>query len=496
VADYQYSPRRAVPLEKKWAEWAVGKYGSVQAALDYWQVPRYGVDDVEKDSILHLFSAWFMTREGLRIRHDRRIRIEDQLEFLVQEQKGFFDRTAEWLHNDLGVQCGVIGTSLRTAERDMLDAIDRYTNTGCDVMDHHTGFSGPQKSIQDLVILPGHQFRDRLALREPEALPVRDVSYEGYPQTNSYYRYPMVNRYRTEGPILAAAYGSLQGTDAFMFATVNDGHWETISSTWPLMTPVTFGQFPAFALAYRRGLIAEADVVVRQVLSVEGLLALEGSMNAVPQYDQTGQQVMDAKPDIDPLAFLVGRVVRSFGDPHESEFIDLSPYLDREAQRVSSTTGEVALDFGRGCLTVNAPGMRAADGLLGECGRLDLGGVTIDVASEYGCVAVVSLTDEPIESSPRLLLQVMTEEKNSGWATQPAPEDLTMVSNAGMPPLLVREAEGSVRIARPDADRLRVTPLSLDGYAREGAVTVEARAGALTIALLPDCTHYLIEAGG
>jgi hypothetical protein len=121
----------------------------------------------------------------------------------------------------------------------------------------------------------------------------------------------------------------------------------------------------------------------------------------------------------------------------------------------------------------------------------------VELGNEYGAVMVVSLDGQPLAQSERILLQVMTEEKNTGWTTEPVmakqdegePEAPALnITSTGTPPLLVRKIAGSVSLKRANAATLKITALDANGYPRQ-----TLPASTKPIRLLPDCLHYIIE---
>ncbi len=90
----------------------------------------------------------------------------------------------------------------------------------------------------------------------------------------------------------------------------------------------------------------------------------------------------------------------------------------------------------------------------------------------------------------------MTEQKNRNYQTEPAkvkfanngPEvDALRITELGTAPLVVRDIEGTVSLKRPDAARLKVTALDLNGYPAEaGRDGRPARTG-------PSTLYYIIE---
>jgi hypothetical protein len=86
---------------------------------------------------------------------------------------------------------------------------------------------------------------------------------------------------------------------------------------------------------------------------------------------------------------------------------------------VRSVTGEIETDLARGVYRVNAPQAQAAAGFLGKAGPQKLADVTIDCQNDYASVVVVPLDDRPIAESRKLLVQVGTVCRPTGWTERP-----------------------------------------------------------------------------
>jgi len=59
-----------------------------------------------------------------------------------------------------------------------------------------------------------------------------------------------------------------------------------------------------------------------------------------------------------------------------------------------------------------------------------------------------------------MLLQVMSEEKNNGFQTQPSGDGLKRITNLGRDPWMVKELSGTVSFG----SAVRVQPLDFNGY--------------------------------
>ena len=194
---------------------------------------------------------------------------------------------------------------------------------------------------------------------------------------------------------------------------------------------------------------------------------------------------------IDPLAFFVGPVWRevasgSAPDPAAPLLRDLTPFLDREAKTVASVTGELLWDWGGGLATIDAPRVQGACGFLGAAGAIELGAVTIECASEYASLLVVSLDGEPIPASRRLLVQAVTEERPYGWRTEG-----DRITSVGAPPLLVRELDAALTL-RTDHPLARVRFLDPHGYETH-AEPLDSTTGTARIPLAPDRMYAIVE---
>ena len=189
--------------------------------------------------------------------------------------------------------------------------------------------------------------------------------------------------------------------------------------------------------------------------------------------------------EINPLVHYAGRTNVSFteaGGP--TKIGKLAAYIDGERQTVTATNGQLKLDYGRGTLTINAPAAQGICGALDMVGTADLKDISITSDLDLGSIVAVSLDGRPVASSSSILLQVMSEEKSTGFKTEAAGDGRMRILDIGHDPWLVKELRGTVRFKRPDAALLKVTALDLNGYPAEEA------GSAATIKLRPATIYY------
>lgn len=490
-------------LETKYAEWLQRRYGSLASALKQWGGVSTDRDQPDQKR-LGFRPLW-------NVFTDKGRRDKDQVRFLAETQRAFYQDQYRFLRS-IGFKGLITASNWTTASPELFGPIEKWTYGVGDFIDRHGYFGGVQKgdnatwSIRD-----GHLYADRSALRfDPEEPgkprvfinPVMDVHYDGKPSMISETTFTRPDRYRSEAPLYYAVYGALQGSDCITHFAFDGSTWTVkpnfFMQPWTLMGPALMGQFPATALIYRKGLVAEGETLVDLKLDLQDLFELKGT--PLPQdaaLDELRAKDVPAiggtvRPGqrIDPLVHFAGRtavrISEQGGGP--SRVKDLRPYIDHAKRTVTSTTGQVRLDYGRGLLLVNAPQAQALSGNLAAAGTVEFADVSIGSSLELGHVVVVSLDDQPLATSRKMLLQVMTEEKTSDFRTSPGPGGLTRIDSIGHDPWLVREIEGTVRFKRPDAAQLKVTALDPNGG------PVRSVTSAAEVRLGKSIVYYVIEA--
>ncbi len=491
------------PLEQQFADWLIPKYGSVSQAHQAWaktaspwnrSIPG-DTPDNQRAGVLPIQDL-VAQRESLRAK--------DTVAFLANSQQQFFQNSITLIRQELGYPGLIYASNWVTASAQFLGPVDKLTNTVGDFMDRHGYFSSFHDGEDIYSVSQGDVYEDRSALlftdltqKQPYDfdLPIMDLRYNGKPSTITELNWTTPNRFRADFPILAATYGLLQGTDGVFFFATTKPTWTASFGKFPIASPVIMGQFPAMALIYRKGLIAAGDSVVDVSLNIQDVLNLKGAPITAPQnLDDlrasdvpTGQSLQsDSAKSIDPLAFLVGKVNLNFTDQAGSaRQVDLTQYRDRDTKTVRSITNQLLWNYNKGFVTFDAAKAQGITGFLRKAGAQTLQTVRIQSDLDYGSVVLVSLDDEPLTRSRRMLLQVMSEEQTLGWKTTGSRRKT--IQSVGNPLLTVRNLSGTVALRRPDAASLKVTALDFNGYPTGKA------GNANPIKLMPDKFYYLIE---
>ena len=494
-------PEQWALIETQFGTWLKAHHGSIEKALATWGGAPLPSDNPSAG------------RVGFRplwnLAHDRSARDRDTAAFLVETQFRFYRDTVAFLRS-LGFRGVICASNWTTAENQILGPLEKWSYTAGDFIDRHGYFAGAHTGeASEWSIRNGQQFSDRSALRfdgtkpgAPRSFvhPVADVEYNGLPSMISETTWNRPNRYRGEAPLFYAAYGALQDTDAVVHFALDGAGWSVkpgyFMQPWTLMSPTQFGQFPAAALMYRKGLVNVGEVLAEVQHSAADLLALRGTpLPLDAAFDElrlkdvpSGEGAPEAGAQIDPLIHFAGRTRVQLGaTKSRTEVKPLSSLIDRARKRVVSSRGELHLDYDAGVLEVRAAAAQGVLGNLKSRPTVDLPDLQVSSPLDLMELVVVSLDGRPLSESGRMLLQVMTEEKPTGWATSSSGAGMQRIDSIGTDPWRVREIQGSVVFKRADAGELTVTALD------ENGMPLEKVGSARRIELKPRTLYYEIR---
>jgi hypothetical protein len=493
-------PPQLEMLETQFASWAAEKHGGIEAAYKAWKGMKLPLDSAGRLAFRPLYQMFT----------ERKPRDRDTAEFLFLSQRGFYQEMAGYLKN-LGFKGLITASNWTTANNDIFGPLERASYTPGDFIDRHGYWAGSHQGDNAAwSIREGHVYSHRSALGfDPEAPgkerefnhPAFDIKINGMPSMLSETTFNRPNRFRTEGPLFFAAYGALQGSDCITHFALDGADWNVkpgfFMQPWTLMSPAMMGQFPAAALIYRLGMIDEGDLMADFTLPLADAIALKGSplsqkanLDELRKTDLHGMPDGSARSGIDPRIHLVGRTRLNLTEnPALPEFRDPAPFIDEKTQTVTSSNRQLVLDYGKRLLRIDSPMAQGVVGNLKAAGNVKLSQLTISSDLDLGAVVVVSLDGKPLESSSRMLLQAMSEERPSDFADAPAGKGLFRITRLGRDPWLIRELQADVSLLRPDAKSLKVTALDPNG------VPTESRGFSNNISLRPDSVYHLIESG-
>ncbi|MES2200619.1 MAG: hypothetical protein V4498_00045 [candidate division FCPU426 bacterium] len=483
-------------LKKRFEAWLAKKYGKVPEAVQ-------------------LLKVWDLTQPQTG---ERAKLAADQTQFFAELQFDFY-RDMEKMLRKLGCKQLVNAMNWRPADPVRLYDAERWSMSANAVMAVNRYVTSLHIGENDgWRIDNGHQITDRSALLSPETFPTNLKQVDGHPflVTESSWVQPM--SYQAEGPFVVGAYQALSGLDAYYWFSATDATWNldprimwtTVQGDHPLFKwscsiPSLMGQFPAAALAYRRGYLRQAPQSVHEERALDDLwqrriplISEEGAYD--PNRDKGAfAPASSIKQEIDRLAFLTGLVQVTYGgDPAKSRVADLTKFIRRDQSKVTSATQEIELDYGKGICKVSAPAFQGFAGFVGHAGGVvDLPDLRLTSANDYLACYFVSMDGLPLKSSRRILLQTGAVSHLSGWETIPSrfkadgvEQQGEKILHTGQPPWRIQNTELSFSLANPLLSKAVV--LDVDGRpAKELALHIGK--GRVELRLPPDTTYLILE---
>ena len=492
------------------------KYGSLKKAQAAWGGARAPgpIDEMEDEwdnGVIALAHPWHLTGDAKAGRAERRLR--DQTEFLTRAMRDWHAEVARFLKEEIGAPQLFNPGNWKTADPVFLDDQERFSYAAGDVIGVNRYVAalheGPHKGW---AVVAGDRYREDGILHEPLALPaaLKQPAGHAYLISETLWVPPMWKQ--SEGPLLMAAYQALTGVDASYWFAANEVQWREPGSAngylpsigkWYVSTPMHLGMFPAAALIFRQGLIAEAEPVVIERRAPEDLWARKTPLISADQgFDPNrdsgwlglGIGRSDDDDQVDPMAFLAGPVQIEFEDAGES-FVheDLERLIDREGKTVASLNGQLKWDWGAGTVVLDAPGAQGVIGRLSARESFETKDATFSGASDYASVVAVPLDGLPLSQSRRVLLQTGTIARPTGWTSRPVEhegEPARVVIDFGGPPWRIERLKAHLTIRNPGLSRA----FALDENGLEtGEVPTEKSDGALSLTLPEDKLYVILE---
>jgi hypothetical protein len=287
--------------------------------------------------------------------------------------------------------------------------------------------------------------------------------------------YPAGDRFLA--PMYVAAIASLQGWDAPMIYNYSQRAFTTPQRVdkWSTYNdPALAGLMPAAAIAFRQGHLQRARETHCLQLNRQQLYFthLDPAKSATIRTLIEQHRFTLGLPDIPELewdeATKLPPGVKVVTDPHQD-------FIPPGQSFVRSDTGEITRHWQEGWLTIDTPGTQSAGGRIGGR-KLALRDLTVEADTPQAVLVLNSLTDQPVGSSPRLLLTAMAR-------VLPSPGERM--------PWLSEPVRGTVRL-KSNVAGLRLVPLAPDGQ-ELAPVELRREAGTYTIQFpAPRGTHWFL----
>ena len=498
---------------KQFAAWLEKKHGSLDKALAAWGGEKVDGDDLANGTV-GLLPTYAINTAAT----GKADRAADQVEFMARTQHDYYqDLRAHY--RSLGCKQVVNSSNWITADPLRLNDVERWSYTGDEVIAVNKYYGSRHEGENNgWRIDPGHTIANETGVRDLRGLPTNLKQVAGHAMIITESSWVSPNRYQAEGPFLMAAYQSLTGIDAFCwfcqtavaydddqainlpFITMRDQH---PPFKWSCMIPGMLGAFPANAIALRRGYIKKAKPVVHEARSLASVFQRDYPLIAeAPEFDPNRREGGEAQAQaeknkltggVDPLAFLVGPVEVEYGaDPAKTVVApDLKAHIDAAKKTVTSATGEITMDYGRGVCLVDAPKTKGVCGFLKEAGgSFPLTDAAIVSGNRYAVINVVAMDDQPLTTSRQVLIQYGSIAKPTGWETKDLGDDKEEIVNVGHKPWQVVKADATVTLANHGL--AKAVALDPAGFPTATVVQVKRESGTLIVTLPPDALYVVL----
>jgi hypothetical protein len=508
-------------LAQEFEGWLTEKYGSVELAIDSWghDAREFDpLDDFAKGKIgcLRIYDLTINSDDWLEKRRN------DTAQFLAEFQQNFYRQMGDFLRDELKCRQLLNATNWRTANDEKLKALERYSYHALDVDAENEYVGSDYQHIgrnSNYRIDPGHYLVNESVLGKPFEMCTNFIQESGHPFILTETAWKNPNRYQSEGPFLVAAYQSLNGIDAVAWFSCQTPRYESdpLKSFWRVgdqfsthkwnhCYPAMMSGFPANALLYRRNYLQEAVPIVQIDRNLEDVFARKpGPINDNEAYgDQRNQP--ELQPDwqstdgrINRVAFQIGPVVsRTGGLPAKVDIGRIDKYFDPNQGTITSSTGQLVWNYRKQICQMNAPLAQGVTGFLNQAGgRFDFLDLKIESSNEYATINLVSLDGDPIAESNKLLLQVVTVNRLSGYETKPAKFRVGEGDNGyevegeqivriGKPPYRIADTQVTVNFKSKRFQK--ATLLDWNGYAKSEMTIDNGQ-----LKLPHDCVYAVIE---
>mgnify|MGYP006280775489 CR=1 FL=1 len=479
-------------VEARYREWLTREYGSLDGALTAWGVGG----PVNRERLM--LPPWHMLTKRSR-------RVTDQVHFLADLERTFYLNTKRYLKDEIGFEGLVLASNWETIQDIVLGGALAWIESPSDFHDHHYYFHAPSKKLEvEGRKVPHFHSRSGLRWEGPEVgqkavcCGFLDVIRDDKPSMTSEYGWRGESRWHAEFPLFVAAQARCGGMDAMVnFAAAPVPGWTGNEVGWSLQSPAFFGQYPAAALLFRTDALDQGKVLAHMRVNREEALDLE-ARQLVTKTERSGLN-LEAEIKKDPaegriienrgVYLSAGRARLDVGDfPSSNQIESLDPWWDPAKKVIRHSNGQIRWNSGAGLYTVDAAQANAAVGFLGEQDPITLSSMRVETDLPFGAVCLISLDGRPLSRSGRMLLQVMSEQKEHGERfSEPDPEGWLRVLQPGTSPYMVRNLDGTVELLFEGAGGCRITPLSPDFRASGDAVRGPH------IEMARDILYYLIE---
>lgn len=267
------------------------------------------------------------------------------------------------------------------------------------------------------------------------------------------------NEYLCELPLLWSSYAGLEGWGGVVGGEMQGGEWNPVLAPGSGLNdkPSLLLQWPAAALAYRRGDLKEGRILV---------------------LDPAGKGTADR---LKALAHRSG-IQAEGGELATDPAGQLKAKIQPKLKSLISDTAQIHWRGNVGVVQVSSPRFQAVAGFLGHR-KLTSPVWQVETANPFASISLVSLNKNSLWASDHLLATGVTRMENTGQVYNAAK---TKLLNRGAGPVLFEPLEAKITLFRYHKDpKLRVRGLDANGQPLQSKVPVKWIKNSLVINWIP-----------
>ncbi len=435
----------------------------------YHDIPYY------EEEYKEMFRNW-LAENNLTYNWDNYKLFEDadpvHLQFKVEVTQKYYAEMIDYLRNECQVKFPITGTNW-TRTTGLIK-----THENCDFTDTHIYFYDWRWGNTERTCL------HRSITGAPSAVTVGGkMKIAGKPFFMSEWDMPWPNSYRAEGPIYYAAMSCLQNwtgccIHTYAYCTRLDEmkvlgrelsspvggvpYREGIFSVWN--DPAKFGLFYHSALMVRRSDVAPANKKIAVYAPRLDKYATKAFVDGIEQH-QMATVFENKLPEgydqlIDELEAVPTEKPGVYVSDNKQVYKNKGTQIGMiDTDRTKVIYGQISCN--RSPSSINRWGSAPI--------ALESGGLIVDSFTDFGVIAVSSLTNEPTEKSDNMLMSTIGRARNTG-----SEFDGTKMINVGEPPILAEVIHAHVKLKTELGDDLKVWGVNAEGfYAAEIPTTYE-----------------------
>lgn len=461
----------AVKLQDRYNEWLKKKYGTDGKLLQAWRVEgEANPFNVGTESLGGGTVALLGVSDLSSCSAKHRKRATDQTRFYYELESSWFEKVRDTVRA-LGGKTLVQGSSWGGPGH--LQEIQTALNTRLDFVGKHTYWLHPHGGWTAAAALFSNEPIFTHPLDHMLTCAYQHVAGKPFAITEWNFCYP--NDYTVEAAPFMAAYGAMQNINAnhrFVMgapelASSKSGFFDMFAS------PGGMGVEPLSYFLYVRGDVKPAPVIYENCLS-DDLLHNPDRKKGQKKNTSENRFYMKFDPQAVPDdAMLVGGVRLSFDEKKFPPVWDEKAYAshhDKAAKTLTSVTGELVWDYGRGNTLVKTPKSRAVMGFLDGV-NYKHEGLSFTLGKAYGVVSFCSIDNKPLEESSRILLTLVGRDRNSNQELERLMQGDEPVKSAecfrvgkiGGSPLIMEPVEIDFALKTAKSGPWSVTPLDAAG---------------------------------